>query len=129
MARVRTCVLTLSPWPRCSGKSLETLVKMGVRLGCAPNSPHLVSPSVNAATIAELQSQTQHLAPLHQAMGDVHIADAPAAGHGAIWADCRPFTVHCSEWTPLPSGSGVPAPWPGMCNATRLLQLHLSDTG
>lgn len=65
--------------PPCSAKSLETLVKMGVRLGCAPNSPHLASPSVNAATIAELQSQTQHLAPLHQAMGDVHISDSDAA--------------------------------------------------
>jgi hypothetical protein len=77
-------VLTLLPQLPCSGKSLETLVKMGARLGCAPNSPHLVSPSVNAATIAELQSQTQHLTPLHQAMGDAHIADAPGAGQGML---------------------------------------------
>lgn len=71
-----------------SAKSLETLVKMGVRLGCAPNSPHLASPSVNAATIAELQSQTQHLAPLHEAMGDVHIAEPGAAApEGAAEGD------------------------------------------
>jgi hypothetical protein len=76
-------MLTRLACPPCSGKSLETLVKMGVRLGCHPESPHLLSPSFNAHTIAELQSQTQHLAPLHQAMAGAHIADPSDAAQGA----------------------------------------------
>ena len=79
-----SCMLTCPVRPPCSGKSLETLVKMGVRLGCHPDSPHLLSPSFNAHTIAELQSQTQHLAPLHQAMAGAHITDSPGATQGAL---------------------------------------------
>jgi phosphatidylserine decarboxylase len=75
-----------------SGKSLETLVKMGVRLGCHPESPHLLSPSFNAHTIAELQSQTQHLAPLHQAMAGAHITDSPGATQGGAGGSQRPLS-------------------------------------
>ena len=56
-----------------SKKSLETLVKMGNRLGCRPDSPHLRSQSADAEDLAQLEDQTAHLAPLDEAMGGLHI--------------------------------------------------------
>ncbi len=72
-------MLNVDPAPRPrSAKSLETLVKMGMRLGCKPDSPHLTATSVDAATLAALESQTQHLAPLHEAMDGLAVSGAGA---------------------------------------------------
>ena len=87
-------------------------MKMGVRLGCHPESPHLLSPSFNAHTIAELQSQTQHLAPLHQAMAGAHIADSPGAAQGALEVRqnlmfiCRPDFLSILPWLMGADGRG-----------------------
>lgn len=58
----------------CSSRSLETLVKMGGRLGCHPKSAHLHTPSMDAQAIDELTKQTEHLAPIHEAMDGLQMS-------------------------------------------------------
>jgi len=57
-----------------SSRSLETLVKMGGRLGCHPKSAHLHTPSMDAQAIDELTKQTEHLAPIHEAMDGLQMS-------------------------------------------------------
>lgn len=64
-----------------SSRSLETLVKMGGRLGCLPSSPDLQTSSVTAMALEKLSLQTRHLAPINEAF-DI-LSGAPSLPGGS----------------------------------------------
>lgn len=52
-------------------KSLETLVKMGERIGVHPASHHLHSNSIKYSALAELEEQTGHIMSIDQAQAAI----------------------------------------------------------
>ena len=76
--------MTRSTRSCCSQRSLETLVRMGERLGVTPASPLKHSESTKLASLQELESHVGHILPLDQAqaqMDDRH--GAPSASYSA----------------------------------------------